>query len=90
MATKTKQDTTPAKRRKRARKSVVVDDPPVVVGGGNSTDIIFKNTATNPSNPTGKRKFRLATNTTSIVIYDGINPGTTTIPVSGTFWVEFF
>ena len=90
MATKKTQDAAPAKKGKARRKGVVVDDPPVVVGGGNSTDIVFKNTATNPSNPSGKRKFRLATNTTLVVIYDGINPGTTTIPVSGTFWVEFF
>ena len=68
---------------------LLVEDPPVVVGGGNSVDIIFKNSATNPSNPPGRRKFRLTNTITSVIVYDGINPGTQTIPVSGTFWVEF-
>ena len=91
MSPKKTQDSTPQKKAGKARpKDVVAEDPPVVVGGGNSVDIIFKNTANPVTPPAGRKKFRLPTDITSVVVYDGINPGTQTIPVSGTFWVEFF
>src|SRR2546427_13037596 len=88
MSPKKTEDSTPQKQGGKAkRKGVIVEDPPVIVGGGNSVDIIFKNTATNPSNPPpGRKKFRLPNDITTVVIYDGINPGTQSVPVSGTFW----
>ena len=87
---KTENPTPPKKGGKARRRGLISDDPPVIVGGGNSVDIAFKNTATPVTPPNGKKKFRLPTNITSVVIYDGINPGTQTVQVSGTFWVEFF
>jgi len=90
MSSKKTENPTPQKKGGRAKRiNVIVDDPPVIVGGGNSVDIAFKNTATPVTPPSGKKKFRLPNNITSVVIYDGINPGTSTVAVSGTFWVEF-
>jgi hypothetical protein len=91
MSPKKTEDPTPQKKGGKAkRRGVIADDPPVIVGGGNSVDIIFKNTASPVTPPAGRKKFRLPTNITTVVIYDGTNPGVQSVPVSGTFWVEFF
>jgi hypothetical protein len=91
MSPKKTEDSTPQKKGGKAKsKRRLVEDPPVVVGGGNSVDIIFKNTASPVNPPAGRKKFRLPNNITTVVIYDGTNPGTQSVPVSGTFWVEFF
>jgi hypothetical protein len=75
---------------KAKRKKGIVEDPPVMVGGGNSVDIIFKNTATNPTGPAGKKKFRLPNSITTVVILDGTSPVPQLVRVSGDFQVSFF
>ena len=87
MATK---KTSTKKGGKRKPKEIPFEDPPVQVGGGNSVDIIFKNTATTPVAPAGKKKFRLPNNITSVVILDGTDPIPKLVPVSGQFNVYFF
>ena len=87
MATK---KTSTTKGGKGKRKKGIVEDPPVMVGGGNSVDIIFKNTATNPTGPAGRKKFRLPNSITTVVILDGTNPVPQLVRVSGDFQVSFF
>jgi hypothetical protein len=64
-------------------------DPPIIVGGGGSVSVIFKDTGTSSPPPVGYRRFRLPNDITTIVLYDGINPGFKEIPVAGTFVVQF-
>jgi hypothetical protein len=78
------------KGRKIRLKAFPFEDPPVQVGGGNSVDIIFKNTATNPTGPMGKKKFRLPNSITSVVILDGTDPIPKLVPVSDKFNVYFY
>jgi len=85
-----KKGSTVQKTGKTKRKRKLIEEPPVVVGGGNSVDIIFKNTATNPANPPGLRKFRLPNvEITSVVIQDGTG-ATQLVRVSGAYKVSFF
>lgn len=72
------------------RKKGIVEDPPVMVGGGNSVDIIFNASASNPTGPHGKKKFRLPNAITTVVILDGTNPVPQLVRVSGDFQVSFF
>ncbi len=76
--------------RSRRIKAFPFEDPPVQVGGGNSVDIIFKSTATNPTGPAGKKKFRLPNSITSVVILDGTDPIPKLVHVSGEFNVYFY
>jgi hypothetical protein len=78
------------KGRKNGLKAFPFEDPPVQVGGGNSVDIIFKNTATNPTGPAGKKKFRLPNSITSVIILDGTDPIPKLVPVSDKFSVYFY
>jgi len=87
MATK---KTSTKKGGKAKRKGIPFEDPPVQVGGGNSVDIVFNNTATNPTGPAGKKKFRLPNSITSLVILDGTDPIPKLVRVSGQFNVYFY
>lgn len=81
---------TSSKKGGKGKRKGILEDPPVMVGGGNSVDIIFNNNATNPTGPAGKKKFRLPTNITTVVILDGTNPVAQLVRVSGKFQVSFF
>jgi hypothetical protein len=78
-----------AAKKKVARKKLT-EDPPVVVGGGSSVDVTFLDTATQPGNPVGRRRFRLPNNITAVFILDGIHKEPQLVRVAGDFKVSFF
>ena len=84
-----KSSKSPGKGGKPKRKDIF-EDPPVVVGGGNSVDITFLDTATQPGNPHGKKKFRLPNAVTAVVVDDGAGNTQLVRVVPALFKVSFF
>ena len=86
-----KKDSAPQKKGGKAKgKDKLLEDPPVVVGGGNSVDVTFLDTATQPGNPVGHKKFRLPKNITAVVIEDGKGSTQLVRVVPASFRVSFF
>jgi len=90
MATKKTQDSTPYSKGGKGKRKSIAEDPPVVVGGGNSVDITFLDTATQPGNPRGMKKFRLPNGITTVVVEDGKGSTQLVRVVPALFKVSFF
>jgi hypothetical protein len=86
-----KKNSAPQKKGGKGKgKDELAEDPPVVVGGGNSVDVTFLDTATQPGNPVGRRRFRLPTNITAVFIEDGKGSTQLVRVVPALFKVSFF